>query len=43
MIKLLKKYWTAANAKKTRLWGEKYDFAVDYTNTSVSDIMCIDI
>ena len=54
MIKLLKKYyvernisddWTAANAGKTGLWGEIYDFAVDYANTSVSDIyiMCIDI
>ena len=30
--------WTAANAKKMGLWGEIYDFAVDYTNTSVSDI-----
>ena len=30
--------WTAANAKKTGLWGEIFDFAVDYTNTSVSDI-----
>ena len=30
--------WTAANAKKTGLWGEIYDFAVDYTNASVNDI-----
>ena len=30
--------WTAANAEKTGLWGEIYDFAVDYTNTSVRDI-----
>ena len=30
--------WTAANAEKTGLCGEIYDFAVDYTNTSVSDI-----
>ena len=28
--------WTATSAKKTGLWGEIYDFAVDYT--SVSDI-----
>ena len=51
MIKLLKKYyvinisddWTAANAKKTGLWGEIYDFAVDYTSTNIGDIyiMCI--
>ena len=25
--------WTAANAQRTELWGEKYDFAVDYTST----------
>ena len=30
--------WTATNAGKTELWGEIYDFAVDYTSTSVSDI-----
>ena len=30
--------WTAANAEKTGFWREIYDFAVDYTNTSVSDI-----
>ena len=30
--------WTAANAQKTRLWGEIYDFAVDYTSTNISDI-----
>ena len=30
--------WTAANAEKTGFWGEIYDFAVDYTKTSTSDI-----
>ena len=30
--------WTAANVGKTGFWGEIYDFAVDYTNASVSDI-----
>ena len=30
--------WTAANAQKTGLWGEIYDFAVDYTNTNIGDI-----
>ena len=30
--------WTATNAKKTGLLGDIFDFAVDYTNTSVSDI-----
>ena len=30
--------WTAANAKKTELWGEIYDFAVDYTSTNIGDI-----
>ena len=30
--------WTAANAQKTRFWGEIYDFAVDYTSTNISDI-----
>ena len=30
--------WTAANAQKTRLWGEIYDFAVDYTSTNIGDI-----
>ena len=30
--------WTAANAKKTGLWGEIYDFAVDYTSTNIGDI-----
>ena len=30
--------WAVANAEKTGLWGEIYDFAVDYTDTSVSDI-----
>ena len=49
MIKLLKKYclgnisddWTAANARKTGLWGEIYiwgDFAVNYTNINIGDI-----
>ena len=31
-------YWTTANAQKTGLWGEIYDFAVDYTNTNIDDI-----
>ena len=30
--------WTAANAPKTGLWGEIYDFAVDYTSTNIGDI-----
>ena len=30
--------WTAANAQKTGLWGEIYDFAVDYTNINIGDI-----
>ena len=30
--------WTAANAKKTGLWGKIYDFAVDYTSTNSGDI-----
>ena len=30
--------WTAANAKKTGLWGEIYDFAVDYTSTNIGNI-----
>ena len=30
--------WTAANAKKMGLWGEIYDFAVDYTSTNIGDI-----
>ena len=30
--------WTAANAQKTGLWGEIYDFAVDYTITNIGDI-----
>ena len=31
--------WTAANAtNKTGLWGEIYDFAVDYTSTNIGDI-----
>ena len=29
--------WTAANAEKTILYGEVYDFAVDYTASSVGD------
>ena len=37
--------WANDNAKKTGLWGEIYDFAVDYTNTNIGDIyiMFIDI
>ena len=31
-------YWTAANAQKTGIWGEIYDFAVDYTSTNIGDI-----
>ena len=30
--------WTAANAQKTGLWGEIYDFAVDYTSTNIGDM-----
>ena len=30
--------WTAANAQKSGLWGEIYDFAVDYTGTNIGDI-----
>ena len=30
--------WTAANAQKAGLWGEIYDFAVDYTSTNIGDI-----
>ena len=30
--------WTNANAKKTEFYGTIYDFAVDYTKTSISDI-----
>ena len=30
--------WTAENAQKTGLWGEIYDFAVDYTSSNTGDI-----
>ena len=30
--------WTTANTQKTGLWGEIYDFAVDYTSTAIGDI-----
>ena len=30
--------WTATNAQKTGLWGEIYDFDVDYTNANIGDI-----
>ena len=30
--------WTAANAEKTEFWGERYDFAVDYTSTNIGYI-----
>ena len=30
--------WTHVNARKTGLYGSVYDFAVDYTKTSVDDI-----
>ena len=30
--------WTAANVQKTGLWGEIYDFAVDYTIINIGDI-----
>ena len=33
--------WTAENAQKTGLWGEIYDFAVDYTSTNIGDIYSI--
>ena len=29
--------WTDANAQKTGLWGEIYDFTVDYTNNNIGD------
>ena len=29
---------TAAKAGKTGLWGEIYDFAVDFTSTNIGDI-----
>ena len=35
--------WTAANAKKMGLWGEIYDFAVDYTSTNIGDIYNVHI
>ena len=30
--------WTTVNAEKTGFWGEIYDFAVDYTKSSIGDI-----
>ena len=30
--------WTAANAQKTELWDEIYDFAVDCTSNNIGDI-----
>ena len=30
--------WTDENAPKTGLWGEIYDFAVDYISTNIGDI-----
>ena len=30
--------WTAANAQKTGLWDEIYDFDVEYTSTNIGDI-----
>ena len=30
--------WTSANAQKTGLWGEIYEFAVDYASTNIGDI-----
>ena len=30
--------WTKLNATKTELYGNVYDFAVDYTETSVGNI-----
>ena len=30
--------WAIANSQKTGLWGEIYDFAVDYTSTNIGDI-----
>ena len=30
--------WTAANAQKTGLCGEIYDFTVNYTNINIGDI-----
>ena len=34
----LSDYWTKLNATKTGLYGNVYDFAVDYTETSVVNI-----
>ena len=33
--------WTAASAQKLGLWGEIYDFAVDYTSTNIRVIYII--
>ena len=33
--------WTAANVQKTGLWGEIYDFAVDYASTNIGDIYTV--
>ena len=30
--------WTAENAQKTGIWGEIYDFAVDYTSINIGNI-----
>ena len=38
MFRKLSDDWTTANAEKTGFWGEIYDFAVDYTKTSIGDI-----
>ena len=46
MIKLLNKYYVweilvmiglLQMLKKTRFWGEIYDFAIDYTSTNIGD------
>ena len=35
--------WTAANAPKTGIWGEIYDFAVDYRESNIGDIYNVHI
>ena len=38
IVKKMYDNWTALNAAKTGLYGNVYDFAVDYTETSVVNI-----
>ena len=30
--------WTSANTQKTELWGQIYDFALDYREINIGDI-----